>query len=75
MVPALAGALGMSEEQVQGFMAEQFPAMMQTMGVLPQMQEDGPVQTNADLQAAAAQFRRGATGARTRDRRIMSPLL
>ncbi len=40
MVPALAGALGMSEEQVQGFMAEQFPAMMQTLGVLPQMQED-----------------------------------
>lgn len=40
MVPTLAGALGMSEEQVQGFMAQEFPAMMQTLGVLPQMQED-----------------------------------
>ena len=40
MMPALAGALGMSEEEVQGFMADQFPAMMQTLQALPQMQED-----------------------------------
>ena len=40
MVPTLAGALGMSEEEVQGFMAQEFPAMMQTMQGLPQMQED-----------------------------------
>lgn len=40
MVPAMAAAMGMSEEEVQGFMAEQFPAMMQTMQALPQMQED-----------------------------------
>ncbi len=40
MVPALAGAMGMSEEEVQGFMAAEFPAMMQMMQGLPQMQED-----------------------------------
>lgn len=40
MVPTLAGAMGMSEEEVQGFMAAEFPAMMQTMEGLPQMQED-----------------------------------
>lgn len=40
MVPTLAGALGMSEEEVQGFMAQEFPAMMQTLEGLPQMQED-----------------------------------
>jgi hypothetical protein len=40
MVPVLAGALGMSEDEVQGFMADQFPAMVQTLTVLPQMQED-----------------------------------
>jgi hypothetical protein len=40
MIPVLADALGMTEEQVQGFMAEQFPAMMQTLQALPQMEED-----------------------------------
>ena len=40
MVPVLSSTLGMGEEQVQGFMAQEFPAMMQTMAVLPQMQED-----------------------------------
>ena len=40
MVPTLAEALGMSEEEVQGFMAQEFPAMMQMMEGLPQMQED-----------------------------------
>ena len=40
MAPVLAGALGMSEEEVQAFMAEQFPAMVQTLAVLPQMQQD-----------------------------------
>ena len=40
MVPALAGVLEMSEEDVQAFMGQQFPAMMQTMEALPQMQED-----------------------------------
>ena len=40
MVPVLAGALGTSEEEVQQFMAQQFPAMVEMLGVLPQMQED-----------------------------------
>jgi len=40
MVPALAEATGMTPEQVQGFMGEQFPAMTQMMQALPQMQED-----------------------------------
>ena len=40
MVPALAEATGMTAEQVQGFMGEQFPAMTQMMQALPQMQED-----------------------------------
>jgi hypothetical protein len=40
MVPALAQATGMSEADVQTFMASQFPAMMQLLQGLPQMQED-----------------------------------
>ncbi len=40
MVPALAAAMGMSEQEVQGFMAAQFPAMMQVLQGLPQMEED-----------------------------------
>jgi hypothetical protein len=40
MTPTLAASLGMTEEQVQGFMAEQFPAMTQTLQALPQMQQD-----------------------------------
>lgn len=40
MVPALATAMGMSEEEVQGFMATQFPAMSQTLQALPQMETD-----------------------------------
>lgn len=40
MVPALAEVMGMTPEQVQGFMADQFPAMTQMMQALPQMQED-----------------------------------
>jgi len=40
MTPVLAGALGISEEQVQEFMAAEFPAMVQTLAVLPQMQQD-----------------------------------
>lgn len=40
MVPALAGAMGMSEADVQAFMAQQFPAMSATLQGLPQMQQD-----------------------------------
>lgn len=40
MGPVLGQALGISEEEVQGFMAQEFPAMVQTLAVLPQMQED-----------------------------------
>lgn len=40
MIPTLAAALGTSEEEAQQFMAAEFPAMMQTMQALPQMQED-----------------------------------
>ncbi len=40
MVPVLAGAMGMPEEDVQAFMGEQFPAMSQTLVALPVMQED-----------------------------------
>jgi len=40
MVPALAGAMNLSNEQVQAFMGEQFPAMTQMLQGLPQMQED-----------------------------------
>jgi hypothetical protein len=40
MVPALAGAMGMSEADVQAFMADQFPAMSATLQGLPQMQQD-----------------------------------
>jgi hypothetical protein len=40
MIPALAGAMNLSTEQVQGFMSEQFPAMTQMLQGLPQMQAD-----------------------------------
>jgi hypothetical protein len=40
MVPALATAMNMSEEDVQGFMGAQFPAMSQTLQGLPEMQAD-----------------------------------
>ena len=40
MMPTLATTLGMSEEEVEAFMAAEFPAMMQTLQALPQMQED-----------------------------------
>ena len=40
MVPALAGAMGMPEADVQAFMADQFPAMSATLQGLPQMQQD-----------------------------------
>jgi hypothetical protein len=40
MIPALAGAMNMSTEQVQAFMGEQFPAMTQMLQGLPQMQDD-----------------------------------
>ncbi len=40
MVPALAGAMGMSEADVQAFIADQFPAMSATLQGLPQMQQD-----------------------------------
>jgi hypothetical protein len=40
MVPALAGAMNLSTEQVQAFMGEQFPAMTQMLQGLPQMQDD-----------------------------------
>jgi len=40
LVPALAGAMGMSEEQVGEYMATEFPALSQMMQALPQMQQD-----------------------------------
>jgi hypothetical protein len=40
MVPALAAAMGMTEEQVQGFLDQEFPAMSQTLQALPQMETD-----------------------------------
>lgn len=40
MVPTLATAMGMTEEQVQAFMGSEFPAMSQTLVGLPQMEED-----------------------------------
>jgi hypothetical protein len=40
LVPALSAALGMSEEQVQGFMSQQFPAMTQMLQGMPAMTED-----------------------------------
>lgn len=40
MVPALSAAMGMTEEQVQGFLDQQFPAMSQTLQALPQMETD-----------------------------------
>lgn len=40
MIPALASAMAMPEEDVQAFMGAQFPAMTQTLQGLPQMEED-----------------------------------
>jgi len=40
LMPALAGALGMSEEQVGEYMATDFPALSQMLQALPQMQQD-----------------------------------
>lgn len=40
IVPTIAAALGMSEEEAGAYMATEFPAMTQTMQGLPQMQED-----------------------------------
>lgn len=40
MVPALAVAMDMPEEDVQAFMGQQFPAMSGTLEALPQMQSD-----------------------------------
>jgi hypothetical protein len=40
LVPKLAQATGMSEEQVQQYLANEFPAMSQTLQGLPQMQQD-----------------------------------
>lgn len=40
MIPALAGAMGMPEADVQAFMGAQFPAMTATLDGLPQMEED-----------------------------------
>ena len=40
MVPTLATAMGITEEQVQAFMGSEFPAMSQTLVGLPQMEED-----------------------------------
>lgn len=54
MVPALSSAMGMSEEEVQGFMGAQFPAMSQTLQGLPEMQADfnglvGLMDANVDV--------------------------
>ncbi len=40
LIPALATAMNMTPEQVQGFMAAQFPAMSQILQNLPAMQKD-----------------------------------
>lgn len=40
LVPALSGALGMTPDEVQGFLAAQFPAMSAMFAALPGMQED-----------------------------------
>lgn len=40
LVPKMAAATGMTEEQVQQYLATEFPAMTQTMQGLPQMQQD-----------------------------------
>jgi hypothetical protein len=40
MVPALAGAMQMPEEDVQAFMGQQFPAMTAMLQSLPDMQSD-----------------------------------
>ena len=39
-IPGLAQAMGMTEAQVQGFMAAQYPAMAQMLAALPQMEAD-----------------------------------
>lgn len=39
-IPGLAQAMGMTPEQVQGFVAAQYPAMAQMLANLPQMEED-----------------------------------
>jgi hypothetical protein len=40
LVPALATATGMTEEQAGAYIGEQFPAMAQMLQALPQMQQD-----------------------------------
>jgi hypothetical protein len=40
LVPALAGAMGMSDADVQTYMADQFPAMSAMLQALPEMQKD-----------------------------------
>lgn len=40
MVPALSAAMGMPEQDVQAFVAAEFPAMTQMLAGLPQMEED-----------------------------------
>jgi len=40
LVPGLAQAMGMTEAQVQGFIAAQYPAMAQMLAALPQMEAD-----------------------------------
>ena len=40
LIPALAKQMGMTPEQVQQYMAQQFPAMMQMFQALPQMGSD-----------------------------------
>ena len=40
LIPALATATGVTEEQAQAFVASQFPAMAQMLQTLPDMQED-----------------------------------
>ncbi len=40
IVPTIAGALNMSEEDAGAYMATEFPAMTQMMAGLPQMEED-----------------------------------
>ena len=54
LVPAFAEATGMTEEQATEYMAAEFPAMMQMMQALPQMQEDftgllGLMEANVDI--------------------------
>ena len=54
LVPTFAEATGMSEEAAAEYMATEFPAMMQMMQALPQMQEDfgnllGLMEANVDI--------------------------